>query len=102
MKRFFPRKRRATARLSSVPLPRPRPLSVSLSRFGSAFAMLGALAAGVSGARAATITWDANPGLLGIQDGAGTWTTNTINPPPFLWTADGGLTQTPFTTGDDV
>ena len=38
------------------------------------------LSVGVGGiAHAATLTWDADPGTAGIQDGAGTWDTTTNN-----------------------
>ncbi|MDB6168205.1 MAG: uncharacterized protein JWM88_1069, partial [Verrucomicrobia bacterium] len=96
MKRFLPRKRRRAV-LKSVLHPRkPRPLSVSLGRFGSAFAMLGALAAGVSGARAAVLNFDAS-NAFGIQEGVGAW--NTTTP---LWTTDAGATNLTFTQGDSA
>src|SRR4051812_19349626 len=98
MKRFLARKRRATVPRTAARR-RPRPLGVSLARYRSAFSMLGALLAGVAGARAATVTsvtFDAT-NAAGIQDGAGAWDTTTP-----LWSVDGGVTNQTFNQNDSV
>ncbi|HEV7404992.1 MAG TPA: autotransporter-associated beta strand repeat-containing protein, partial [Chthoniobacteraceae bacterium] len=95
MKRAQLRKLRAAARIARLAGPprKPRPLGVSLARYTSWIAMLGALAAGVSTSRAVTYTFDAST-TTGIGEGAGLWDTTTP-----LWTTDGGLTNLNFVSG---
>ena len=56
------------------------------------------LSVGVGGiAHAATLTWDADPGTAGIQDGAGTWDTTTNN-----WYDGANNVLWPNTTADEA
>ncbi len=95
MKRFRVRKSRAVAPRPSRPNRRPRPLAVSLGRFSSSLAMLAALAAGGSSAKATTLYWDLDDNPLnnvvtgGGLGGAGLWDTST----PFWWNPVGFADQ---------
>ncbi|HEV7406105.1 MAG TPA: hypothetical protein VGO11_24375, partial [Chthoniobacteraceae bacterium] len=77
------------------PARRRRPLSVSLARFSSSLAMLGALAAGGGSAKAATFYWDSdsdpyNNVVTGTGlGGSGLWDLTT----PLWWNAPGFANQ---------